>query len=358
MLPDRLVFAPARTPDDLFEAVAKDRVLYAPRRFPDGRTRLERAGRWDRSRHAPGAFRPDEPVKALLFPPRLFLGPLGGPAPAEDPRERVVVGVKRCDLESLAIHDFVFEGSEPVDPSYADLRRRTLLIGADCTDCLDVCFCTAVGLSPHPEGGCDLNLAATERGAVVEVFTDRGRALVRELAPLFAPAPPDVLDALERARAGMAARVSEQAARHGLPEGADFPAAVAAAMDSDLWARFAEDCVECGACNFVCCTCHCFTLADGADAGGRAARSRVWDACLYPAFARVAGGGNPRGRRAERLRNRFDKKFVFFPEILGRMACDGCGRCTESCAGRIDIRAVLKGALDERGPEPVPAAAR
>jgi len=358
MLPDRFVPASGRTLDDFLGVVVRGRVVYAPRRLPGGRTRLERAEGWDPARHVLGAFRPEEPLKALLFPPREFLGPLGGPAPPDDPRERVVLGVKRCDLESLAVHDFVFRDCEPVDPSYAELRRRTILVGADCTDCLDVCFCTAVGLLPHPEEGCDLNVGVTERGPVVEVGTARGRELVRGASDLLMPAPVETLDALDRTRAAMADRVTTGAARAGLPPHADLTGAVAAAMESGLWADFAEDCVECGACNFACCTCHCFALADGADAGGRPARSKLWDSCLFPTFARVAGGGNPRSRRAERLRNRFDKKFVYFPEVLGRLGCDGCGRCTEACAGGIDIRAVLKGALDGRRREPVPAGTR
>ena len=134
---------------------------------------------------------------------------------------------------------------------------------------------------------------------------------------------------------------------HGLKPGTDLQTAVEGAFESGLWAEFAEDCVECGACNFICCTCHCFLLADGVDAAGEPARTRLWDACLYAGFARVAGGGNPRPLRAERLRNRFDKKFSFFPQTLGRYACDGCGRCTEACIAEIDIRAVLRRAVDE-----------
>lgn len=64
-------------------------------------------------------------------------------------------------------------------------------------------------------------------------------------------------------------------------------------------------------------------------------------------FARVAGGDNPRAGRAKRLRNRFEKKFDYFPEVLGCYACDGCGRCTKVCTANIDIRAVLTRAVDE-----------
>jgi hypothetical protein len=113
-----------------------------------------------------------------------------------------------------------------------------------------------------------------------------------------------------------------------------------------LWGDYAESCVECGACNFICCTCHCFLLADGFDSDGHAARTKLWDACLYDGFARTAGGGTPRPFRAERLRNRFDKKFSYFPQVLGRYACDGCGRCTEACIANIDIRDVLRRAVE------------
>jgi predicted aldo/keto reductase-like oxidoreductase len=57
----------------------------------------------------------------------------------------------------------------------------------------------------------------------------------------------------------------------------------------------------------------------------------------------VAGGANPRRHLYERLRNRFDKKFDFFPQALKICACTGCGRCVEACPGDIDIREVLKG---------------
>ena len=75
---------------------------------------------------------------------------------------------------------------------------------------------------------------------------------------------------------------------HGLKPGLDLRRAIEDSFESGLWAEFAEDCVECGACNFICCTCHCFLLADGLDEDGTPARTRLWDACLYKAFARTA----------------------------------------------------------------------
>jgi hypothetical protein len=145
----------------------------------------------------------------------------------------------------------------------------------------------------------------------------------------------------------MTRKVCEQTEAMGLKCASDLRKAVRDTLEHGLWDEFAADCVECGACNFCCCTCHCFLLADGLSGDNTPSRVKAWDSCLYRNFARVAGGANPRSHRAERLYNRFDKKFNYFPEVLGTYACDGCGRCTEACTGKIDIREVLKRAVDE-----------
>ena len=71
-------------------------------------------------------------------------------------------------------------------------------------------------------------------------------------------------------------------------------------------------------------------------------RLRVWDSCMIKDYARVAGGGNPRAQLWKRLRNRFEKKFDFFPKVAQVYACTGCGRCITGCPAKIDIRRVLR----------------
>lgn len=308
---------------------------------------LSRADAWQPGRHMLAPYRPVEPLKALVFPPRERVGMIGREADVPELAVRVVVGVKNCDLSALKIHDYVFLETEPVDPFYAEARRKTIIVSCDCTDAREVCFCTAVREQPYAKEGYDINLSPTPRAILVEAGSERGEALLRDAAGLLQPADKSLIAERDAARAKMTERVAAQAAARGLTAESDLQDAIRKTVDSELWDDFARDCVECGACNFVCCTCHCFLLADGTTAGG-AARLKQWDSCLYRNFARVAGGANPRRHRAERLHNRFDKKFNFFPDVLGRYACDGCGRCTEACTGKIDIRDVLKRALDER----------
>jgi Fe-S oxidoreductase len=71
-------------------------------------------------------------------------------------------------------------------------------------------------------------------------------------------------------------------------------------------------------------------------------RFRSWDSCLLKGFARVAGGANPRPQLANRLRNRFEKKFGYFPQTADLFACTGCGRCISACPAKIDIREIMK----------------
>jgi len=264
-------------------------------------------------------------------------------------RERIVFGVKNCDLSSLGIYDHVFLHGVCPDPYYAEAREKTILVSTDCSDQLDVCFCPAVGEQPYAEEGFDINIAATPDGYVIEAGTARGGQLLKSVEQHLEPADVNLLEVLAQQRLRRARELVAHTEAHGLKPGADLQAAIEGTFESGLWNEFAEDCVECGACNFICCTCHCFLLADGDDKDGVPARSKLWDACLYSGFARTAGGGNPRPLRAERLRNRFDKKFSYFPQVLGRYACDGCGRCTEACIANIDIRAVLRRAVDEFG---------
>jgi ferredoxin len=288
-----------------------------------------------------GPARATEPLKSLAFPPRgevsrFFGGDEGRPLP-----ERIIVGARQCDLASVRVLDFVFLEGAFKDPFYEARRASTLVISADCPAPYDVCFCTFVEGKPHPDRGFDLNLSKLDGSFVVETGTEKSERFVEEHKSIFREAPES-----DRARRDEQRRKVEDALRERLAEqGLDFPGKVRHVTrgreEHDVWLERARDCVECGACNFVCPTCHCFCLLD-VEERGAVRRFAEWDSCLYPKFALVAGGANPRPRRAERLLNRFEKKFGFFCDNMDALACTGCGRCVEACAGKIDLRDVLK----------------
>jgi len=339
--------ADGRRLDDLLTALSRGREVYALEVGEAGQYHLVRSDGWEADRHTLGAYRPIEPLKSVLFQPREFLGPTLGEATTEPLRERMVIGVKNCDLAGLKIQDHVFLGIPPGDPRYVEAREKTILVTCDCTDCLDVCFCPIVDEQPYAEEGYDINISPLSGQYLIDAGTERGEQVLHTVSDYLVPADETLLQERKEQRAALYQQLVQQSAAHGLEPGVDLTSAVRGAAKSSLWGDFAVDCVECGACNFVCCTCHCFQLADGTGSDNEAARGKQWDSCLLMNFARVAGGANPRAARAARLRNRFQKKFCYFPEVLDRYACDGCGRCTEVCTGNIDIRAVLKRAVDE-----------
>ena len=288
-----------------------------------------------------GPARATEPVKTLFLPPRGEVSRFFGEKLRPGTPERILVGARQCDLAALRILDHVFLEGPFEDPFYAARRERTLVVSADCTEPSDVCFCTLVEGKPYPERGFDLNLSEADGKLLVETGSEKGEKFVEKHKSRFREATDSERfardEARKKVRANLVARVGNQQL--------DFPDKVRhiarGREEHPVWDARSADCVECGACNFVCPTCHCFYLLDVEEAGG-VRRFVTWDSCQYPKFARVAGGANPRPRRAERLLNRFEKKFSFFCDTMDALGCTGCGRCVEVCAGKIDIREILK----------------
>jgi ferredoxin len=283
-------------------------------------------------------------LKSVLFEARLEVARLFAPdadQPAPAPTKRYVFGVKACDLAALPSLDRAFGGPPVSDPWYAAARDNVVIIAGDCTDAAEVCFCLAVGGKPYPEKGYDLNLSPVDGGFRVETGSETGRAIVKENAEFFTTPPETAADVIDLKRHEVEDDVRDSILNQGLAmaDPSTLYELVKESGESEVWDKHAHECVECGGCNFVCPTCHCFQLSDH----GREelARVRSWDSCQYATFARMAAG-HPQARRRQRLRNRYVKKFVFFQDIAELTACTGCGRCVEACLGAIDMREVLR----------------
>jgi ferredoxin len=270
----------------------------------------------------------------------------GQSATATQTEPLLLVGARACALRARAYLDKVLMEGDFADDAYRERREATTVVSCDCVECAETCFCTLVGGKPFATDGYDVNLTPLADGWLVDVATDKGRALIGQAGLQEATA--EHLAERDRLRQQMTDRLRKQneeftfaaddRTQPALPEG-----------DDPGWQQFAADCVECGACTNICPTCHCFYLYDHALAAGAAdafERIRTWDSCLLSTYHRMAGGANmkltPRASLSSRLANRVLHKFTYSPEQYGVLGCVGCGRCVEGCLGAIDIREVVQ----------------
>ncbi len=290
-------------------------------------------------------YRPVEPLKSFFTP---YLERVADyfqtDSVAVEEGVAVVFGIKACDLAAHEVQDYVYLQGVEEDPLYRVRTDNIIKVSGDCTGFKEVCHCLAMGGKPHPEAdsGFDLNLSPVEgEGLIVEAGSARGEELIGENSELFTPASDEMVARRDKSRAEVIEKLNAHLEPQELASYEELQSLVKEGMDSETWDKFALTCVECGGCNFICDTCHCFLLSDKQTDGGNR-KMRLWDSCQYKNFATVAGGANPMKNRSERLRNRFLKKFDFFVDNMGSPACCGCGRCIEVCPGEIDIREVLK----------------
>jgi ferredoxin len=289
------------------------------------------------------AYRVVEPLKCFFTPAHEKVADYFTPEKniTDVSTKTVIFGVKSCDIAGHKIQDFVFLEGVEVDSLYRLRRENTIFISSDCTDFKEVCHCLAWDILPHPTAGFDLNLSPLNDGYLVEVGSKKGEELIKQHKDYFVAAKEVQISARRAKRDNFIERLKRHLLPQNLVSKDTVQQVVRQGYSLDTWQQFMLTCVECGGCNLICDTCHCFLLADKKESRQHK-KVRVWDSCLYANYARVAGGANPLKTRAQRLRNRFMKKFDFFVDNLGIPACCGCGRCIEVCAGKIDIREVLK----------------
>jgi ferredoxin len=327
--------------DELLGKLSADYELYAPRELADN-FQYQKIGPDSTEKIVYNSFRTAGPLKPffLSLKERVAAYPKAS-SPQEPSSKRIIIGPKACDLKSLETLDHVYKEEDFPDPFYISKRENTLLISSDCTSCKDSCFCTLVGISPYPEKGFDLNLSPVKEGFLVETGSEEGEKIINENKSLFKKASPKKIEERRRNRESLRKKVEEKNREYALKE--PHQEVLKKHFESKVWEEEAEPCVECAACTHTCPTCYCFLLSDEIGEGETSYQKvRVWDACQYPMFARVAGGANPRKKRSERLRHRYAHKFDYLVDNCNILACTGCGRCIEACLGKIDMRKVFK----------------
>ncbi len=326
--------------DRLVKSLSKTYKIFAPVKVDNNRF-YKKVGEDGLEKSVIGEIRAVEPIKSFYFPARTKIAEYFSSKEYSYAKERpiAIIGVKSCDLASFKVMDYVYSQEPFRDPLYVSKREEGLIISSDCTCYGETCFCVAIGIMPYPTEGFDINLSEMEGGYLAESGSLKGEKIVKEYFKLFQAANP-YIEKRDSNRKKLKEGLLEHVKKSRIPPKDSIQPAFKGKFDSSLWEEVAKACVECGACNMICPACHCFILMDQKKENGFE-RLRMWDSCLLMSFARVAGGANPRKLLAQRMRNRFDKKFNFFPDTIGRFGCTGCGRCIEACPGKIDIREVL-----------------
>ena len=316
--------------------------VYAPAISKEGET----ACGWQKLESAempvvpPGV--PVKPVKNFLFPqPEVLFrfSTLPGKEdsfipgePEPDQKDNIVFGVRPCDARSIMLNAMPYEN----DPYYQARMEHNVIIGLTCSESCSTCFCSWTGGSPMGTDGCDISVTELDGTLIARAITPRGEKLLEEAGGIAPDADQSDVESLETMSEKAVAGAGDVTAPEEVLKGRDLMEL----YNAPFWQEFAERCINCGTCTFLCPTCYCFDIQDET-LHGKGRRIRCQDSCMFPLFTLHASGHNPRGQKVQRVRNRFMHKLKYFPDRFGPLSCVGCGRCVRDCPVNIDIREVM-----------------
>lgn len=293
---------------------------------------------------------PVESVKTFLFPARERVAVYPNAGPDSDGLSKLdeaqtVVGARACDLCALKSLDKIFLEQQVKDPFYEKRRQNTILITTDCVEPKDMCFCSLVGGKPYPEEGFDINISPLDNGYLVSSGSEKGEKMLAQAQELLSDPSEEQIHQRDQRRQQALAKIKEQNSEF---ETKVAPDKMVGKQPPEKWDKLSSACVECGACNFICPTCHCFFLYDQPrlESVDQNERKKSWDSCLLGNYAKMAGVGGmkptPRPELRTRFENRIRHKFDWMPENIQLLGCVGCGRCIEACLAGLDIRDIFK----------------
>ena len=274
--------------------------------------------------------------KKYLFPARLTLFSIEAsvgsfavrPSPEPVPRY-AFLGVRSCDLHAIEIQDRVFLQGPHVDPHYRARRDPAFLIAVNCGQAAATCFCTSMNTGPRASSGFDLAITEVPDAFVVEIATDRGRAMMADIPGRDATA--DDLAASERVSVETEGQIRRRL------DTSDLPGLLYENAEHPRWDDVAGRCLSCTNCTMVCPTCFCHSIEDVPDLDGQKTdRDRLWDSCFNLEHSHLAGG-NPRPDIRSRYRQWLTHKLASWIDQFDVSGCVGCGRCITWCPVAIDI---------------------
>lgn len=250
-----------------------------------------------------------------------------------DRTKRVIFGVRSCDISAFYLLDKFYLGGYR-DPYYVERRKNTLFISIVCNNPDPTCFCIGLGTGPYLEKGFDIQMTDLGDRYFIQTGSAEGAKTVRAMSFLFSkPKKADYEDQYEAilsSKARFYKRINLEGIRQMI---------LSKRVEDDFWQSVADRCFECGGCVYDCPLCTCFTVTDRVYPEG-IERIRLWDTCMFKGFTRMAGGFLPNEKMVLRTKRWYYHKLIYYPETLGGFGCVGCGRCTITCPGKIDMATI------------------
>jgi formate hydrogenlyase subunit 6/NADH:ubiquinone oxidoreductase subunit I len=318
--------------------IKRNARLIAPVKNPQGDTMFAEIHSLDRT-EIDLANQPQTSAKSFFFPPRETLFTFTSSAPDSysfkpvysGGEPTIYFGLRSCDLSAILYMDVIFR-QHAKDPYYLHRRRNSILISIGCNDPFANCFCNATRNGPFPEYGYDLQFTDLGDRFFVQPDRAKGEELIRKWGYFFKPATTeDIRDQYQlslEARGNFKQRVDAELAIKRL---------LANEVPAGIFEELSKRCQDCGGCAYICPTCTCFSITDRSTDAHGGERLRIWDACTFSGFSKMAGGHNPVSRRTQAVEKRFRHKLQHDVEKHGRSSCVGCGRCVGMCFDGVDI---------------------
>ncbi len=245
----------------------------------------------------------------------------------------VLFGVHPYDFVAMDQLNTIFE-QDNYDVHYMARKEAATVVVSDVQVASADVFAGCMGnATVEDRDGYDVLLTRLDDGSyVVETRSEKGEVLTGLLSSAV-----DADEVTLQQREQVWNRTREQLQKHKLemtPE--QIPALLDKSYDHPLWAEKAELCHSCGSCNLVCPTCYCFTVEDELNWDMETGqRYRQWDGCMLTGFATVTGNHNFRDKKSARYRHRYYRKGKYVWDMIGEIACVGCGRCISACTTNI-----------------------
>ena len=239
-----------------------------------------------------------------------------------DPRE-VIVFLKSCDMHAVKRLDQIYLDNKFADPFYKEIRDRVHFVLLGCPRSGADCFCVDMGTNRTTEGFL-FSLDRADDGFACKVLDTSLDALFANNSGAQQDVEPKY--------------VTENATRVTIPE--EIPNSI---YKNSVWDQYSARCIGCGRCNFACPTCTCYTMQDVyyTDNGKVGERRRVGASCMVDGYTNVAGGGQYRRSKGERMRFKVLHKIYDFKKRFGYQMCVGCGRCDMICPEYISFSACI-----------------